>query len=260
MTDTKDSKVAFLRSPLANLRDLGGLPADGGRIRFSTLWRADDISHSPKWEVDELRQAGLRTILDLRSEQEHRAIGIGFSDELGLAHQHFPLTPTAADPGTIAMIVEDSRTPAGAGRWYVQLLEQQAENLVLIFRQIVSSEGGVLFHCAAGKDRTGVLAAAVLAVVGADEKTIIDDYSATAANIERIFARLRLTNPAIAAEEDELRRADPNHAMLGACRDSMIAMLNLVGGAPGLVGHLRSAGLDDDLRVGLRTRLVQQHN
>lgn len=241
-------------SPLANLRDFGGLPVARGRVRPRTLWRADDICVAPAAQLAELATAGLRAVIDLRSPGELKRTGRGPSVDHGIVHYHLPLTEDSADPRALAELFAATPTAAKVGAWYAGLFRRQAPRLVQALGLIAETDGGVLFHCAAGKDRTGILAAAVLAAIGAEPETVVADYAATHPNVEAVMTRLTATRSAVAAGCRLGGLA--GHPMLGAETGSMTAMLAELANDGGPVAVLRTAGYDDGLATRLRERLV----
>jgi protein-tyrosine phosphatase len=247
--------LAPLVSPLANLRDLGHLAVAGGRVRPRMLWRADDIASAPAHQMAALAAAGLGTVLDLRSSGEVERSGSGPADGPLLARHHLPLTDDSADPQALAALFSSTKTPADVGIWYARLFRDRAPQLVQALSLIAGADGGVLFHCAAGKDRTGILAAAILTVLGAQSQTIIDDYAATHPNVPAVLARLAATRSAVAVAEIPERPA--GHPMLGAHADSMAAMLADLERDGGPVAILQRAGHGAETTALLRERLVE---
>lgn len=244
------------RSVLANLRDLGGLRVTAGTVRAGMLWRADDLSLSPRDEVVDLHARGVRVVLDLRSMTEserssgEHALAVGFD-----CHQ-ISLLEAEADPVAMASMLGEIATADDMGRWYATMAELGAATIVRGLELVAANPGATLFHCAAGKDRTGVFAAAVLSVLGADDAVIIEDYARTDDVIEAVFARLALN--AGTDRQYVLDVIDVGHPLLRAPADSMRAMLGHLGRAHGgFTALLREAGLDTELADTLRSRLVE---
>lgn len=250
-----DNATANERSVrLANLRDLGGLPVGDDRVRTGVLFRADDVSRSPHDELVDLHDRGVRVVLDLRSLPE-RELSPGASDASDIETVHLPLLDVAADPASMASMLSDIETPGDMGRWYATIAEQSAPSIVRGLQIIVSHPDATLFHCAAGKDRTGVFAGAVLSVLGADTDVIVEDYARTAEVIDAVFARL-----ATHVDVDRAATLDlvgVGHPLLSAHPDTMSAMLGHLdhehGGFTALLGD---AGLDSQLTHRLRDKLL----
>ncbi len=159
-----------------NVRDLGGLEtADGGMIRWNTLYRAGNLSEADAADWERLRAAGVRSILDLRSLSEINSCPDRAPE--GISWRHTPLQTEEIDMSD----------PAGsAGRafqnslkeGYIYMVDRHINLLASALNCLTEGleRGAVLFHCSAGKDRTGVLASSVLYLCGVDQEDIIADY------------------------------------------------------------------------------------
>jgi protein-tyrosine phosphatase len=145
-------------------------------------------------------------------------------------------------------------TPHDVGRWYATIAEQGAPSMVRGLELVATSPGATLFHCVAGKDRTGIFAAAVLSVLGADPDVIAADYARTDDVVDAVFARLAAS---AGLDPRALDAMDPEHPLLRAPADSMRSMLDVLDADHGgFAALLREAGLDDELAESLRQRLV----
>ena len=253
-------------SRLANLRDLGGIAVEGGRIRPGLVLRSDDVATTTAEQVAELVEAGLSTIIDLRSAGEAHRTGRGPAAGYPVDYVPLPLTTDALGAPTdqADKLLASVRTPEHVGRWYAKIFTAQKENLVRGLTAVADAEGTVLFHCAAGKDRTGLFAAALLSVLGAGPEAIADDYAKTQARLPEVYRRMGLT------ELTGDARIPADHPVLAAHPAAMRAMLATLaegvgdaGGAAGTAGHggvlavLRAGGLTSDVAGRLRGKLVQ---
>jgi protein-tyrosine phosphatase len=164
----------------ANLRDLGGLPGrDGRHLRHGLLFRSEFPIYLDE-EGDGASLLGIRTAVDLRRPEE-------------VAHESQPWDAWGVTHHQVAL------TAGGLSSWragYHGYLEDGPAAVVEAVSVIVRP-GSVpaLFFCAAGKDRTGVVATLLLSVLGVDRATILRDHGRTAAGIDRIVARLAPTAP-----------------------------------------------------------------
>jgi protein-tyrosine phosphatase len=173
-------------SPLAgayNFRDLGGLQLpDGRRTRHGLLFRSDTLQALTASDVAFLRQTiGLRVVIDLRLAYEVAEEGRGLlstADEV--SYLNAPLEMAKIDgilPGEVMKHL------------YNQCLA--SASLAAAVRHIAENAGRpIVFHCAAGKDRTGIVAALVLGLLGVAEEVIVADYLASTANMPRVVERL----------------------------------------------------------------------
>ncbi|MCQ1953972.1 MULTISPECIES: tyrosine-protein phosphatase [Arthrobacter] len=240
-------------APLANLRDLGGIPVDGGKIRTGLVLRADDVATTTAEQVAELVEAGLRTIIDLRSAGEAERTGRGPSADHPVQYLALPLTDAMDAPPELAgQLLQSVRSPEQVGQWYAKIFVSQKEVLVRGLQAVADSPGAVLFHCAAGKDRTGLFAAALLVVLGAEPEAVVEDYARTQARLPEVYRRMGLTE--LSGGYD----IPADHPVLAAHPAAMRSMLaTLDSRAGGAAAVLRSGGLSSELVGRLRRKLVQ---
>ncbi len=171
--------------PLAgasNLRDLGGYQVlDGRRVRFGRVYRSATLANLTATDVAAVAALGLRTICDLRGEEEaaHRPSRL----PAGAERVALPIEPTVG-----ASLADLMRREQATGEDVVDLLRQAYLDYVTtylhryraMFELLLQPERqALLFHCSAGKDRTGIGAALILTALGASRQTIMDDYVAT---------------------------------------------------------------------------------
>jgi hypothetical protein len=178
--------------PLAgafNFRDLGGYAGrDGRTTRWGRLFRSDTLHELTAADVVTLRSLGLTTIVDLRTTAELERTGRGPLGPEPIAYRHLSLIRDGAGEAMAA--------PAPAGEdlaeRYLWYLEVGRRPLVEALTLLADPDHlPLVFHCAAGKDRTGVLAALVLAILGVDDEVIVADYVITADRMELILDRYR---------------------------------------------------------------------
>jgi protein-tyrosine phosphatase len=173
-------------SGLVNFRDLGGHPTRNGVTRSGRVFRSDSLAHAAPEDVEHLvEERGVRTVVDLRGVAEVDAYPNRPMAEAGAVVHHVPLI----DP--------EKRERAG--------LEWETMTLVDLYRFLLESAGAefvevlqiiaepanhpLVFHCAAGKDRAGLVAATVLGLLEVDDEEIVADYAATSAAIEALKER-----------------------------------------------------------------------
>ncbi len=170
-----------------NFRDLGGYPtADGRTVRWRAVFRSDALHLLTAGDVAHLRDAlRLRDVIDLRSSAEVRSEGRGPLAAEDVRFHHVPLFD--------GEVREEDRERAAritlADR-YVFLTELAAARIGQVVTTIAEAEAGAVFHCAAGKDRTGVISAILLGLLGVPDDVIVADYVATRENLDAIVERL----------------------------------------------------------------------
>jgi protein-tyrosine phosphatase len=162
-----------------NVRDLGGYPMkDGGETRWRTYLRADNLCRLTPNGEKALVEFGVHTIIDLRNDSELALEPHPFAQKNGHtdgpAYLHLSLV--GEDEEDIKAIDEAPSLEAG----YVVILERFSKQMAGIITAIGdAAEGAVLFHCFGGKDRTGLVAAMLLALAGVPDETIAKDYAIT---------------------------------------------------------------------------------
>jgi protein-tyrosine phosphatase len=188
-----------------NFRDLGGYPTtSGGLTRWGRLFRSDALHELTEADVAVLREVGLRTIVDLRTTVEMDRTGRGLMDAEAAQFFHFSvIDKDAGESRGIPAPIDDNL--AKRYLWYLDIGRQPlVEALMLIGNE---ASYPLVFHCAAGKDRTGVLAALVLDIAGVERDVIVDDYMLTARAMEMILARLQRSTA-----ESRVRDTTPDKA------------------------------------------------
>lgn len=183
MTTTRH--LAFRR--LHNFRDLGGYAAAGGRaVRWGRLYRSDSLGKLHEQPEDRARflALGVRTVIDLRypweiegSSRVPEQDGLAFHN---LSIEHRPYVQADIDPA-----LDPWRYLAD------RFAEVAADGAVEIRRvlELIATEGHapLVFHCASGKDRTGLVAALVLTLLGVSEQDIVADFALTELAADRLL-------------------------------------------------------------------------
>ena len=185
-----------------NVRDLGGLPTtDGGTTVPGRLLRSENLQELTAGDVARLvDDIGLTTVVDLRSTNEVTIEGPAPLDALaGVRHAHHPLLKEFLDVSdTVKAALVTESAEADRARYpddpmcghYLGYLENRPEEVAGALRSIASAPGAAIVHCAAGKDRTGVIVALALTVAGVEQEAIVADYAASDERIEAIIERL----------------------------------------------------------------------
>jgi protein-tyrosine phosphatase len=233
-----------------NFRDLGGyVTMDGHQTRWGRVFRSDTLDALSQEDLEILRDVGLRTVVDLRTKSEAERDGRGLLAAEPVHYVNLSVLPEEGGESVAAPPPEGS----SIGARYLWYLEAGASALSTSFRMIAdSSTHPLVFHCTAGKDRTGVLSALVLDCLGVDRATIVDDYMHTAAVLHLILDRLRqhpVYGPHLTATQP---------ARFGVEAATMVDFLEGVeqryGGA---AGWARSQGIPDDVIDQLRAALLE---
>ncbi|MFM2114073.1 MAG: hypothetical protein RL643_1031 [Actinomycetota bacterium] len=224
-----------------NFRDLGGYPTNDGRhTRWRTLFRADGLYRLTPDDANIVMNLGVRTVVDLRTNNEVRERGTFPVKDHDVAYHHLPIidatwgetqTPEFDDAVDFLVYAYREMLAEAAPRF--------ADAINLLSQQTVLP---AVFHCAAGKDRTGILAALVLGVLGVDESIIAADYGLTRSATTRLRAWARQHQPELADLYDRMpprfTAADPR---------AMTIILNDITSRYGSVrNYVREIGVSDD--------------
>jgi protein-tyrosine phosphatase len=164
-----------------NFRDLGGYPTqDGRRVRWRRLFRSARLVDLTPTDIDVLRRLGIATVFDLRTADELERHGTSPLYDHGVIHRHVPFVQEVGNTGAAEAASEQSveeRRP----NLYIDLIERAQPAIGEVFTALAEPHHyPAVFHCAAGKDRTGMTAALLLHALGVDDEVIAEDYALTA--------------------------------------------------------------------------------
>jgi protein-tyrosine phosphatase len=259
-----------------NTRDLGGLPTtDGGTTVPRRILRSDNLQTLSDGDVRRLvDEVGLRQVVDLRTTAEVLLEGRGPLRAVPeVEHRHFTLLPERGHHTDVFAVEEDdplddlprdwvetvlppqdTEDDSGeppAVRAYLGYLQHRGEAVVAALRALAEADGGAsVVHCAAGKDRTGVVVALALAVAGVPPEEIVADYAMTADVIDDLVAKLA-ASPTYA--EDMTRRDVASHTPRAETMRRVLEVVEERFGGP--LGWLEANGFGDADQRRLRARL-----
>lgn len=165
-----------------NFRDIGGITtADGATVKSGLLFRAGVLHHLTADDYAKIDAFGIRTVIDFRDVEERQNepttwlasdveivnwdYAMSFGDDIDLNDMLRMMA--ASEAGAESMMAALYRT----------MVEQQKPHYQAMFEELLAPSGPVLFHCTAGKDRTGVAAALIQTALGVDRETVIRDYT-----------------------------------------------------------------------------------
>lgn len=248
-----------------NVRDLGGLPtSESGLTQSARLLRSDNLQGLTDADVTLLTGSlGLRDVLDLRTSVEVSLEGPGpLVDVPSVTIHHLSLLAEgrpreqvpAVDGATVMPWKGRSRRREVADKaagFYLNYLYDRPDSIVSALRVIASSEGSALVHCAAGKDRTGVVIAFALDVAGVERAAIVDDFALTSDRVHKILARLT-ASPTYAADLD----GTPAEAHLAKAETMDVLLTYLDDEFGGVEGWLGTHGWTSDDTDALRAHLL----
>lgn len=226
---------------LLNARDLGGCPTlDGRQTRSRSLVRADDLAQLTPEGLRALEDFGLETVIDLRWPEEAAQHPSPIPQSLPrVRYRRLPLLTESEDEWRLRSADTTKEL------WNCVVLERVRLELRAVLRAIAAAgPGPLLFHCVAGKDRTGLLAALLLALADVVPECIASDYAASSESLREGYLRRYAT-------------VEPAHilAALRCPEEGAHNMLKFLAHAGGVRTYLREIGLTAPEIAQLRARL-----
>ncbi|MFG1708265.1 tyrosine-protein phosphatase [Nonomuraea sp. M3C6] len=178
---------------LCNFRDVGGYAAKDGRtVRWQRLYRADSLGWLAGDDLTTFRALRVRTVIDLRHPFEVEKAG-RVPEAEGQRYHNLPIEGRRWD---IAAYNEEAGVARYLADRYLEVTEDGVENLRTALETIAQAGNApVVIHCAAGKDRTGLLTALILALAGVGEDDIVADYALTGLATDRFVTDWRRRHP-----------------------------------------------------------------
>ncbi|EWT03447.1 protein tyrosine phosphatase [Intrasporangium oryzae NRRL B-24470] len=197
---------------VVNMRDLGGITTESGEVvRPRRLLRSDNLQDLTPESVRTLLETyAVTDVVDLRTHVEVAKEGAGpLRGIASVRHHHLTLyredTEESGIPAAERALpweTDERRAAAEAAEhrpghdeyWsehYLSYLATRPDSVVAALRAVAHSEGAVVVHCAAGKDRTGTIVGLALKVVGTPDEVVMADFAASAERVAAIMERLR---------------------------------------------------------------------
>jgi protein-tyrosine phosphatase len=178
---------------IPNFRDIGGYRTrDGRTVAWRRLFRSGEMSSMTHGDLAKLKkELGLTSVIDLRSGFEVKHRGMGLLEGAEVRYYNVVFIPDGGQPNT-ELPRYDGFT--NMGELYIDLLRQKGfgKRIVEALEIIAAPENHPLvFHCTAGKDRSGILAAMLLSILNVSDKDIVTDYSLSGAYMEALIEQLR---------------------------------------------------------------------
>lgn len=253
IVDDPDRLVAL--DGVHNFRDMGGyVMGDGRMIGWGRLFRADGLYRLTDADLELLDAIGIRTVIDLRSAAEIEQYGTFPFERHPVAFHTLPIIDATWRDADIPEFDETEQGEIDFLTWaYRDMLAVGTDRFAQAIRQLaVPAAAPAVFHCAAGKDRTGVLAALVLGGLGVHHDVIVADYGLTRAGMERMRVWVQTNHPEMAA-----RMSETPSFMLAAHPQAMTNVLDgLVGEHGSTRNFLATIGVGDAILDALADALT----
>jgi len=201
IAESGDRQRRIVLDGAANFRDMGGYPAHkNNRIKWGEIFRSGHLASLSNYDHQMLEKIGIRSICDFRSTQEIARQPNRLPDKTPIKTLHLPIVNKTMEPteaatrimkGDLGWFTEDFMVNS-----YLEKINAFHDIWCLFFKYLCQrSFRPLLFHCTAGKDRTGVCAALILLTLGVSEKVVIHDHALSniynAEQIQQIEKSLR---------------------------------------------------------------------
>ncbi|MBY8884732.1 tyrosine-protein phosphatase [Streptomyces sp. PTM05] len=231
---------------LHNFRDLGGYrTVDGRAVAWQTLYRADSLGKLQGADWERFLGLGIGTVIDLRYPWEIEVKGRVPEAErfhyVNLSIEHRPYDQASIDPA-----LDPWRYLADR---FAEVTEDGADEIRQVLEHIAEAPGPVVYHCTSGKDRTGLISALVLTLLGVSRQDILADFALTELATARLVVDWHTANP-----DRELRW--PGYGRAPAVIMEMV-LEDLETRHGSVHGYLKDrVGLSDTTADRLRARLL----
>lgn len=170
----------FAGDNIINCRELGGYSCNGGVTKYGVALRAGVLRDPSAKDLENMRKAGIRTVIDLRGNEEAADMPSFFRSNPEFSYHHVSLLE--ANPAF-------AKSDITMTEMYEHCLSDYSENFAKVLRIIASLDEPFMFHCFCGKDRTGMLAALLLSAAGVCKEDIIADYEVSYTYIKPFIER-----------------------------------------------------------------------
>lgn len=245
MNDSKQDRSRHVRLDGAhNVRDLGGYPVGVGQTRWGVFLRGDSLHQLTDADIETLLNAHVRTVIDLRHDAEVQTAPNRLAGIAQITYRHIPIFRGSVSGGRGAA--------HNLRQVYAYMVDHCQDGLSEALSTLADAEsGGVLFHCSAGKDRTGIVAALTLGLARVPDSVIAADYALTAVAMEALRP--------ILVEQTLVRggSAEALEPLLSSHPEDILAMLDYVRAAYGSVeSYAARLGLEGERITRLRERFV----
>jgi protein-tyrosine phosphatase len=243
-----------------NFRDLGGYAAPGRRVtRWRTLFRADGLHRLTVADLGVMEEIGLRTVIDLRTADELVERGRFPLDVHPVGYHHVSLMDVIWDPGQAPAETSGAPVADFLLHRYIEMIDGAGARIGDIFAILADPDAlPAVFHCAAGKDRTGILAALLLSSLGVVDDDVVADYALTGEAVPRMLAAWKAAAAANPPVEGVAPATPTPASFLAAEPDAMAGLLTLIREVHGSTRqYVRTLGVSDAVLADLEAALLE---
>lgn len=234
-----------------NFRDIGGWVTPAGQVAPGQVFRSDGLAALTEESRETLRGLGICTVIDLREDRERRHAPDALGD-LEVTQIHAPIFGNRLYPADRERADRLAVEKPGLEELYALVIEHFGANVANVIDTVAGAVGPVVYHCSAGKDRTGIVTAFIHEILGVARHDVVSDYNATERFLGQEFRDAITAHFASAGI-----LADLTHSATRAPREYMENLLARVDEEYGGVEqYLIGVGLDPTTPELLRAKLV----
>lgn len=234
--------IHYVRLPLegtTNTRDLGGYSTkEGHSTKWHAFLRSDDLFDLTDKDKKLLEDYGLKTVIDLRSSSELMFRPSPYQDHPKVAYYNVSLFDNASPHAIQGLPIDALKS------MYIEMMLTHQDKIIEIMTLMANAqEGTILFHCAAGKDRTGVISMLLLGLVQVPNRDIVSNYEVSFTNLKR--------SPFFKQRKDNI-----THLMYSNNKDMEETLSYIRDHYKTVESYLKSCGLSEELIIKLKQRLI----
>jgi len=230
----------FFTDEIENMRDLGGyLTRDGRVIKMNCLIRSNLPKYLSLNCIDELVSNGITTVIDLRNDEEIAKEGGVFRDNELFRYYHVKIKGDGRLPESPEKVYDS----------YIEMIEGK-EEIGKVFSIIANTNGGVIYYCNAGKDRTGVVSALILKLLGVKDKDIVEDYV-----VSGVYLKNMLEDFANKVQKEKIRE------IITPKKETMVRVLEYIENKYGTIeNYLKSCGVTEEELVNFKAKFLEVYS
>ena len=244
-----------------NFRDLGGYKTENGfRVKWGRIFRSDNLANLTPRDHRTLQSMNLKLICDFRSSSEVRHTPDSIPGNGRIEYLHLPMILGTVDAVEAMKRIEkkdlDWLTPSYMTDGYLKNIEHSADKWAVVIQRLIQDQDPLVFHCSAGKDRTGICAGLILLALGVPKETVLFDHGLSNHYLEAFLPRVYRYFESLGLDTGRL---DP---YLSAPREAMLCVLEHIHASYGSVSAYlkQKAGIDQEQIETLKSSLLEQNH
>lgn len=243
---------------LYNVRDLGGFYCqDGSSTRWQSFFRADNLGQASEKDLLTLQDFGVKTVIDLRGNFEIAQAPNPTRNHSDFNYYNISLIDEDVTDTSRKGFDLERFEKMSLGDFYIHMLDKKQDKIREIFETIYKhqKEGAVLYHCTAGKDRTGVTSMLLLGLAGVGKADLVNDYSSTDYFLQQNPNRgTHMNYPELSQEKKEVIKT----IMSSKAEYMEKAYLHLLESYGSITGYLSHSGISDHILEEVRKGFTEK--